>query len=185
LNKSESEFCDLVALLCLTADDRNAFMRNWSALRKARFSGESSDINLFEFGNTKREEARSKKEEWIEKGRSVIFPERHEAWTSFVEDAIEGNFFGTEVQPALDIMVSLQNGDDLKSVLDNASLQYGCLINSNKTVMDTVLKFSGRGPDLYEKYSPEDLTAADMIRINDLRQENERLASKHSFVRTK
>lgn len=96
------------------------------------------------------EEARSKMQSWREKAEKYIIPEKMEEWEKYMDEASKVQFYhGAEIDVALDVMEKLENGVPMEEIAESFSKEgYSTTLNMAR---NTVLRFSEKGPDFYEK----------------------------------
>lgn len=123
-------------------------------------------------------------DEWIEKGKKMIFPEKYDDWEKFVHQSANGVHCGLEVEGVLRVMDELATGISVSEVLDNiADDPIAC---EYTRFASKVFLFAERGPEFYERVVDLDkLTPKLMVRIEEQRKENEQLALKYgkTFVK--
>ena len=142
------------------------------------------------FENLKKEQAekRAKAIEkipyWLEKGSSLIYPERLEDWKEYVElSAKEGMYHGMDIDSTIELLEMLENGtlDDAKALIESqghSGWSYGM-------VRRNVLEFSKKGPEFWEHTATEELTEETKKILEDRKRENAELEAKHSQSKEK
>ena len=113
--------------------------------------------------------AKSKKEalekviqEYIEKGKPLIYPQMGEAWEKTVRGRFKDMYQGADLDEALYIMQKLDDGlplEEVKEYMDNCDYPRDNYYGSGefgRMVDMIVIDYSKRSPDLYEFLHPEE-----------------------------
>lgn len=117
--------------------------------------------------------------EWEKSGEEIIFPEKHEAWKNFVDEATSSLYRGPEVMATLAIMEELETGKPIEAVLE--SIKNNRLTRDYDRVSQYVFQFSNRGPEFLENITPPDkMTPELMLAIENQKRTNSELDQKHS-----
>ncbi len=127
-----------------------------------------------------KEEAMSKVPGWIERGSTMIFPEKLQDWQEYVENSAEDLYHGNELEYALEIMEELDSGASIEKVLNIFEDKNYSGISKSK-IIRTVLHFSKRGPEFYENTAKSKFDAYDKEILEEQKKENEKLAAIHDF----
>ena len=123
------------------------------------------------------DELRANEGNFLEQGKEIIFPERHEAWEKFVSDSYVHGFGGREVRWTLEVLQALAQGATLEEAKEVIADQ-GHSTSTYYYVADQVLHFSNRGPDFYSFVAPE-LVNDRKQEIEEIRNENKVLGELH------
>ena len=110
---------------------------------------------------------------WLEKGKSLMYPDRFEEWESCVEARANGIYNGKDLDIALEIMNKLESGDSLW----NARQFFEEQENSqgfHAMVSQIIFAFSKQGPEFLEyimdgEVSPETQKAIDAKKKENLK----------------
>ena len=122
-------------------------------------------------------EAKAKIPKWIERGKSLIYPEKLQSWKKCVKVRAGDLFHGRELDDALLIMEMLDSGKSFEKVKetldsqDHSGSSYGMAIN-------IVYEFSKYGPEFFEYMEKDNLSSEDMMKIQAKKEENEILKLK-------
>ena len=125
----------------------------------------------------KKHEAELKKPLWIDMGKDLIYPERYDDWEECVDARARDIYVGEDLEAALSIMRALDRDDDMekaKTIYRNRPL----VDRAKALVRDMVFDFSSKGPEFCEEVIP-DLTPEEIIKIEDKKEENKKLAEIH------
>ena len=116
---------------------------------------------------------------WIERGKSLIFPQKYKEWENCVCDcAIKGKYC-MYLNTVLEIMEELDKGATLeqaKKILDNQN--YDAVVEN--TVRSIVFDFSKRGPEFWEATEKRAIFPPYQKIIDEKKQENIKLAKENS-----
>jgi len=110
---------------------------------------------------------------WIQMGKTIIFPERHDDWERCVQIRAKDLFCGLELDASLRIMQALENG---VSVEEAAKMLEGQSGLATDLIRRIVFDFSSKGPEFWEGTVRGDMTPEDMLKIEEKKQENIQLA---------
>lgn len=126
-----------------------------------------------------REQSKQNIQIWKERGKKIIFPERHKEWEECVEIRANDFYNGVELNDALEIMEALANGEKMENVQKIFQGQEHSGV-SRSLVRNIVYSFSGKGPEFYEAtfYSEKDITPEVREAIEKKKQENKELLEK-------
>ncbi len=123
--------------------------------------------------------ARKKLPTLIERGKSIIFPERHTDWEQHV--SVNARIYDSiYIEPAIKVMEALEEG---KTIKETTELLESLIPNKEDWyyVQNTVYQYSRRGPEFYEEtVSPNVLTPEAKKAIIDKKQENILLTQKYT-----
>ncbi len=114
---------------------------------------------------------------WIEKGQSLIFPERYAEWEKYVKAHATDLYYGFELDAALEIMTALENGatvEEAKQILD----KQGRL--SSSLIRNIIFLFSSKGPEFWEATAHEEISAENKQILEAKKQENIQLAQNNA-----
>ena len=117
------------------------------------------------------EEVAAKIPGWIEKGKTLIYPERYEEWEKCVNARASDLYQGIDLENALEIMELLENGgtlDEAKKIFDNAN-HSGF---SASMVRSIVLTFSKQGPDFYRETAFRELSEQEKDKLKEIFLQN-------------
>lgn len=132
---------------------------------------------LIEESKKERENAQQKALEnipnWIQMGKTIIFPERYEEWEKCVKIRANDLFYGLEIDASLKIMQALENGVTVEEAAKMLEGQSGLAADLIRRI---VFDFSSRGPEFWEGTVRGDMTPEDMLKIEEKKQENIQLA---------
>ncbi len=116
--------------------------------------------------------------EWIEEGKALIYPEREEAWIECVNNRVADLYNGAEVQAALEIMKSLDEGASIDEVKKTFKEQ-GHSGASAALARSIILHFSKRGPEFYDA-TGAGLSDKDKELVEKIIKENEEFEKEQS-----
>ena len=113
-----------------------------------------------------------KKPGFIKRGLELVYFERFPQWEECVDNFSNNKYGGNPIEIALEIMEALNRGERVAVAAK--------MINSNnkklnKLVEDIVFRYSKKGPDFKEYMLGENMTADDMIKIEQMKKMNTRL----------
>ncbi len=111
---------------------------------------------------------------WIEKGQSLIFPERYAEWEKCVIARASDLYYGLELDRTLEIMEVLENGasiEDAKQIFDEQE-NFGMF---SSMVRNILFEFSSRGPEFWEATSYSEISPEDRQMLETKQQENAHL----------
>lgn len=117
-------------------------------------------------------------EDYIDRGKQIIFPENYEDWTSCVKNRMQDSYHGADIETALQVMEALENEDDLYEIEESLN-KTTFSSNAHFLILKIILSFSKRGPEFLEFISHGDISDDLKIAIDSQKVENERLASMH------
>ncbi|MBQ6477048.1 MAG: hypothetical protein IJI43_01245 [Bacilli bacterium] len=126
----------------------------------------------------KKHEAEEKIPLWIEMGEDLIYPEKYNKWEETVNERAKDVYVGEDLEAALSIMRALDRDNNMekaKTIFKNRPLTE----KASNIVRDMVFNFSSKGPEFWEEVSPN-LTPDEIIKIEDKKEENKRLAETHT-----
>ena len=126
----------------------------------------------------RKSEALERIPEWIERGKPMIYPERHEDWIDCVNSRAKDLYNGSDLDDALDLMTMLENNSPIEEVLKRFQEQNHSGFSA-AMVRRIVFAFSKRGPEFYEAAKADYLTTEEMEAIEDKRRENAGLEELH------
>ena len=118
---------------------------------------------------------------WIEKGKSILFPERFELWEQYVKSRADASYNGEDINCTLDLIKKLDGGAPLSKVNE---------ILKNKTfpedvqsmIKRAIFEFSRRGPEFWV-YTTMGVLSSDDKKVVELKkQENKELEQKYGEV---
>lgn len=119
-------------------------------------------------------------EEWIEQGKKLIFPEKYDDWENYVRRVCNDKYFGLEVAGVLRIMMELETGAPIPSVLENISKDSIACEYKRSNLRNRVFEFSKRGPEFLEAVLDKDSLTLDLVeKINEKKNENMLLLQKY------
>ena len=124
----------------------------------------------------KTEEAIKNIPEWIAKGQSLIFPNRHDEWAKYVQMSAEGWTHGVDVKNVLELMEAFKNGATMEQAIQIFKNQ-GHSGNSETLIRNIMFQFSDKGPEFAEATSPHGLSDEEKKLFEDKKLENYKLAS--------
>jgi hypothetical protein len=120
---------------------------------------------------------------WIEKGKQLIYPERHQEWEECVIDSASHDFYGADIESALEIMQAIENG----TTVEEAGKMYfdqGHLCGVAPSIAEIIFRFSSKGPEFYETISGSEISPEFKKIIEEQKAENIRLAELHAQEKT-
>lgn len=125
----------------------------------------------------KREQAKQNFSLWIEKGNELIYPERQRAWKKCVKQRAFDEFYGKDLDNALEVMKALNEG---KSTQEALIFMLRALQTPKKwtTVLNIVTVFSKRGPEFYRSFN-NNIDRKTLKDLEKLEKENAKYAIKH------
>lgn len=136
----------------------------------------------------KEKEAKAKAEakipEWIKRGEGFIYPERAEEWKKCVEAKAASDFYGKDLDEAIEIMEKLESGatlDEAKELLysqNHFAVWY-------RVVRNIIFEFAKRGPEFYEHTARGEMSADTREIIEEKKKENAELEALHRDDSTK
>ena len=116
---------------------------------------------------------------WIERGQTLIFPERYEEWVQFVQTLATDLDYGMLLDPALEIMEILDKGasmEEAKKMLDGQ-----CHSGTSESIVrNMVFEFSSQGPEFLEATAYGEISPETKQIIEAKKQENKQLAEAHT-----
>lgn len=111
---------------------------------------------------------------WIERGKNIIFKERHAEWEKCVQERSLDIYHGEDLDAALEIMEALENNIPMEEVIAifNEQMHSAC---SQMIVRDIIFNFCIKGPEFFEATSYGELPLEHQEIIENKKQENEKL----------
>lgn len=112
---------------------------------------------------------------WIEKGQTLIFPERYAEWEKCVVARAGDLYHGLELDSALEIMQALENGatmEEASKMLDGQ----GHSGMSASLVRNIIFTFSSKGPEFWEATAYGEISPENKQILEAKKQENMQLA---------
>ncbi|HEY8389787.1 MAG TPA: hypothetical protein VIL26_02360 [Clostridia bacterium] len=97
-----------------------------------------------------RAESVSRISEWQKRGESLVYPNKIKSWHKWVEDNVHSISIGAGLEESLEVMEALEQGKSIEEATKIA-VNHG----SVEGVMETVTKFSKRGPAFFRANSKE------------------------------
>ena len=113
---------------------------------------------------------------WIEKGQTLIYPERYEEWEKCVNTYAANLYHGLELNSALEIMQALENG----TTIEEASKMLNNQKHSSMTaslVRNIIFSFSSKGPEFWEATAHGKISSKNKALLEAKKQENIQLAT--------
>ena len=142
----------------------------------------NEEIKRYEENKELEAVALSNTEYWIEEGKKLIFPEKHNEWEEYVNNSARFIYHGSDVDVSLTIMKLLENDSEnsiAKIILQNYSTDF------KLKVMNTIFHFSKNGPDYIENIYYENNLPNELIEIfknkkqqNEILEKNKKLTKK-------
>ena len=114
---------------------------------------------------------------WIERGKKIIFSERHKDWEECVKIRANDFYNGRELNDVLDIMEALDKGEPMENVQQMFKNQ-GHSGMSSALVRNIVYSFSSKGPEFFEATAENDIIPEVREAIEQKKQENKALMEK-------
>lgn len=112
---------------------------------------------------------------WIERGESLIFPERYENWqmcvTSYMR-GIDGNFILSDTLKLIEALENDVSMEEVKKMFD----EQGHSLLSSLLVRKNVFSFSSKGPEFWEATENGEITPEAREIIEAKKRENHQLA---------
>ncbi len=121
----------------------------------------------------------SLKNSYIEEGKKLILPEKHENWTNYV-NSTKGNLESLhEVAIALNIIGMLNVGAEMATIIDIFNKKE-CPFRRS-VVRSLVANYSIRGPEFFEKTADGPIPEGNIKYLERLKRENTRILFIHSM----
>lgn len=117
-------------------------------------------------------------EDYIERGKKIIFPENYEDWASCVNNRMQDSYNGADLETALQIMEALENNVDMFEIEESLN-RTTFSSNAHFLILKIILSFSKRGPDFMEFISHGDISDDLRLAIDTQKKENEKLTLMH------
>lgn len=131
----------------------------------------------------KEKEAKAKAEakipEWIKRGEGFIYPERAEEWKKCVEAKAASDYYGKDLDEAIEIMEKLESGatlDEAKELLYSQNH----FVAWYRMVRNIIFEFAKRGPEFYEHTARGEMSADTREIIEEKKKENAELEALHN-----
>ena len=121
------------------------------------------------------ERAKANIPNWIEKGQSLIFPERYAEWEKLVIALSSDLYHELELNSALEIMTALENG----ATMEEAKQMFGKQRHSGMSasiVRNILFAFSSKGPEFWEATAYGEISQENKQLLEAKKQENIQLA---------
>ena len=116
---------------------------------------------------------------YIEEGKKLILPEKHEKWTSYVRST-KGNLDSLhEVAIALNIIGMLNVGSEMDTIIEIFN-QTECPVRTT-SIRSLVANYSIRGPEFFEKTANGPIPEGNIEYLENLKRENTRLLFIHTM----
>lgn len=115
---------------------------------------------------------------WIERGKNIIFSENYEDWISCVKNRAQDSYRGADLETALQIMEALDKEIDMTEIeemLNKTTFSN----NAHFLILKIILSFSKRGPEFMEFISHGDISNDLQKAIDNQKNENKKLAEMH------
>lgn len=112
--------------------------------------------------------------DWIERGKKIIYPENLENWTSCVKNRAQDTYHGSDLETALQVMEALDNKEDMFEIEESLN-RVNFSSNAHFLILKIILSFSKHGPEFMEFISHGDISDDLKLAIENQRKENERL----------
>ena len=90
-------------------DDEDSCYKKFTGLSKKDYQERVKEWKK-KYENVKYKARLNKKNEFIERGKKVIYPQLHKSWEDYIEKNLNGEFDGDEIESALETMEFLDNG---------------------------------------------------------------------------
>ena len=116
-------------------------------------------------------EADGSKDEWIQEGYELIYPERRDAWNNYVENHIKSIFAGVEIEESLKLMKLLDEGApiiEVRRAMNDQNYSGYAL----EMIRRAILTFSKRGPEFYKQTAYKELSEEELDILNQITKEN-------------
>lgn len=111
----------------------------------------------------------------IEKGETLIFPEKYVEWEERVVISSLGIYQGSDIDDALEIMTALENGASMEEAAKLLEKQNHSG-SGYHTVRRIILEFSSKGPEFWEATAPYiEMSSSEKQMLEAKKQENEQL----------
>ena len=118
-------------------------------------------------------------ETYIEEGKKLILPEKHENWTNYV-NSTNGNLESLhEVAIAINIIGMLNVGADMPTIIRIFS-EKECPFRRS-VVRSLVANYAIRGPEFFEKTAEGPIPEGNVKYLEKIKRENARLLFIHSM----
>ena len=114
---------------------------------------------------------------YIKKGNTIILPEKQEKWATYINNVRDNMVNLHEVAIAIEVIGMIEYGIDMNFVIRYFD-KIECPVNK-ANIRSLVANYAIRGPEFFEKTSPEPLTEEAIIKLEQIKQLNARLIFEH------
>lgn len=123
--------------------------------------------------------AQAKMSEWINRGYSLMYPERYASWNNTVESIVASGNNGRDISLALSLMERLDKGETVENLVEQLRKEN---IEDMNSIMNIVAAYSKRGPAMFKAYYQNMLTPDVVECLDNIEKSNTMLAQKYMEV---
>lgn len=146
----------------------NCSRKTWLKREKRWFEDDEASIKKWE------KEAQEKLPTWIEEGKKYIHPEKFEIWKKTCISSANGDYYGLEVEKALEIMAMLEDKVELPKIKQKIK-DDGHSGMTYSSTMNLVLFYAKRGPALYNFMNKNRMSKIDKKYVSKIKELNKKL----------
>ena len=127
-----------------------------------------------------KKEAQEKLPNWIEEGKKYIHPEKFINWEKTCVASANGDYYGLEVEKALEIMQMIEDGKLFKEIKEKVLNDGHSGMTYSKT-MNIILLYANRGPALFNFMNRRYINNEEKKYINKMKEFNKKLNMGYKF----